>query len=544
MLKGPMKINSINPKDSSSQAKSKSTFFKKSNTYSPQSLNLKAKGEQKKTSVAQDLDPLSIESLSQQSPLALRDLALQKHQQFKTDGVSAEIKSQAALSLIFIFHVLQKESNKYKFAYSLGEKPQNRAAEIWKVYAGFGDPMMGDLKSIRPFTHLSEWKSALSAWDKSMMHKAYLAKGKNGEARFNNSGLSNAGAELAYVNELPVLAENRGTSKDPNPHFAELKSASEWNSNASPNPDFEMSIDEFMGALNRLYPTGVSHGKTNYKFEDHRPILEDYLFRIKQAIKIAKLDTIQSQAAYMAQGLGEMQYARLTEGQSNFFNNDPKKNTYFKDDKGPLGYTEKGHESMKKHRGSVDPLGLIEKFKHTKKSEQTQEAFRAVLDQTFIGRGPIQVTHDYNYAKTLFYLQKIAQSTRDTETQAFLWKAIYEIKKDPSAAAKPEYSFLFSAAYMHASGGVKKTSKLGDNIGAIADSQIKTDPETKKKHGAYGSQRALLDWVAGDQHNYLVDGLGSSTLGKANTKIKAYNEFFTTILDIKNKKNAGKEKES
>jgi hypothetical protein len=81
----------------------------------------------------------------------------------------------------------------------------------------------------------------------------------------------------------------------------------------------------------------------------------------------------------------------------------------------------------------------------------------------FKGRGPVQVTMQENYVKALAYLDM--QAERDaqagkTDEAARLQEVSRAVKADPAAAADPKYAFLFSAAHMHASGGVEKVEAL------------------------------------------------------------------------------------
>jgi hypothetical protein len=131
----------------------------------------------------------------------------------------------------------------------------------------------------------------------------------------------------------------------------------------------------------------------------------------------------------------------------------------------------------------------------------------------FQGRGPVQVTHEENYVQTLAYIEKrIEQLEKDiadkekriTELEAQkqagppaegaqapaeggqapadptaeinrlkaevekakkqvqdLREAHSAVKGDPKKAADPKYAFLFSAAYMHMTGGVRASARLG-----------------------------------------------------------------------------------
>ena len=124
----------------------------------------------------------------------------------------------------------------------------------------------------------------------------------------------------------------------------------------------------------------------------------------------------------------------------------------------------------------------------------------------FQGRGPVQVTHEENYVQTLAYIAKriedlekeiaekekriaeleaqkqagpppeSGQAPPDPAAEINRLKAEVEktkkqvqdlrdahsaVKGNPKQAANPKYAFLFSAAYMHMTGGVRASGRLG-----------------------------------------------------------------------------------
>jgi Domain of unknown function (DUF4157) len=81
----------------------------------------------------------------------------------------------------------------------------------------------------------------------------------------------------------------------------------------------------------------------------------------------------------------------------------------------------------------------------------------------FKGRGPLQVTMRENYVKALAYLDMQAEraaAAGKTDEAARLQEVSRAVKADPAAAADPKYAFIFSAAHMHASGGVERVEAL------------------------------------------------------------------------------------
>jgi Domain of unknown function (DUF4157) len=81
----------------------------------------------------------------------------------------------------------------------------------------------------------------------------------------------------------------------------------------------------------------------------------------------------------------------------------------------------------------------------------------------FIGRGPVQVTWSSGYIRALAYMEveaeRLLKAGQKGEAQK-LAAAVRAIKADIKQAAKPEYTFIFSAAFMHAVGGVQRAAGL------------------------------------------------------------------------------------
>jgi len=93
--------------------------------------------------------------------------------------------------------------------------------------------------------------------------------------------------------------------------------------------------------------------------------------------------------------------------------------------------------------------------------------------EAFKGRGPVQVTFKYGYVQALAYLElradqleQQAQSKSDPEKAALLAQAVEAreavdaIQADSTQAAVGRFAFLFSAAFMHNTRGVKRSAEL------------------------------------------------------------------------------------
>ena len=202
-----------------------------------------------------------------------------------------------------------------------------------------------------------------------------------------------------------------------------------------------------------------------------------YLDRMVEAFRIMKIDTVEAMALYIAHSAGETMFAYLTEGQvkddvgskhptpddqRQAFLDDPDKLHESTDPRGPLRYTNKADQA----HFTVDPASNIDAAKNP------------TYKDTFIGRGPVQVTHDYEYVKCLVILEEMAK-TAAPKDRALIDEAVVAIKADPRQAANPKYSFLFSTAFMHEAGGVKASASV--NAG----------------NASFGGKDAASSWVAG-----------------------------------------------
>jgi hypothetical protein len=178
-----------------------------------------------------------------------------------------------------------------------------------------------------------------------------------------------------------------------------------------------------------------------------------------RAFSVGGIDTIEGIAVYLGHATGETGFAYPTEGQKKYngpdkpgdpFQMDPDQAQISGDDAGPRRY-------MASHNWSIDPHNHIPKHDPNKPGRAKVDA--ATFEDTFIGRGPVQVTHHYNYVQTLVVMEEMAKKANAADAQ-LLWEAVGAIKKDPSEAANPKYTFLFSAAYMQMSGGADAAARL------------------------------------------------------------------------------------
>ncbi|NOY27487.1 MAG: hypothetical protein GXP62_16615, partial [Oligoflexia bacterium] len=208
--------------------------------------------------------------------------------------------------------------------------------------------------------------------------------------------------------------------------------------------------------------------------------------QVNQAFRVMKLDTIGAQAAYLANAYVESdQFRYMTEtgkaAKDTAFRSDP---TKAKLDTGWLNKAAAGQVAGVggyKQGGSINRNGN--------------------WNDSFIGRGPLQVTHDYLYIQTLAVLEKRLEEldaapagSPEKADAATVREALTAIKADPSQAANPKYTFLFSAAYMkrplsldHPTGKSGEDIASGGNATGFMGKQFAD--KKKIKDGVY--QRAI-----------------------------------------------------
>jgi predicted chitinase len=197
---------------------------------------------------------------------------------------------------------------------------------------------------------------------------------------------------------------------------------------------------------------------------------EHYLERLNEAFRLLQIDTVEARAVFLAHAFVEGdQFRRLYEAPAG-------QRRYMEYPDVPQKLDVKGLETLyptgTERRRTIDPIG----------------------DWSFIGRGPLQVTHRLNYIEVLAYLEKAADAA-SSDDAATIREAIEAIKADPREASNPAYTFLFSAAFMKTEGGDVLASRSGVKTfgGKGSESYWMTgghaDPQAAKKLAAYG--RAL-----------------------------------------------------
>ena len=189
-----------------------------------------------------------------------------------------------------------------------------------------------------------------------------------------------------------------------------------------------------------------------------RTKVDTYAANLTDAFKVMQIDTAVAQALYLAHAFVESDQFRIlseTVKSSDRYQDDPSKaklNESYLDAKYMVASDkelEKNPEAKNKYATTVNPL---------KASGQTTG-----WDQSFIGRGPLQVTHRAIYVQVIAFLEKRAEQAdaeKDTDTAEKARAAAKALKEDPKNAADPKYAFLVSAAFMQMAGGVRRSAKL------------------------------------------------------------------------------------
>ena len=174
-------------------------------------------------------------------------------------------------------------------------------------------------------------------------------------------------------------------------------------------------------------------------------IVDSYLAKLNQAFETFEIDTVEAQASFIANAWRESdQFRFMTETQKAVKSNKPyesdptkvKLNTSWLD-KAATGKV-------------VNPDGSVTKVVNY----EPGGSINPMTDwqQSFVGRGPIQVTHRHFYVQALAVMENRAEELekkyKNSQDAKDLREAIDAIKVDPRQAANPKYAFMFSAAFM------------------------------------------------------------------------------------------------
>jgi hypothetical protein len=230
--------------------------------------------------------------------------------------------------------------------------------------------------------------------------------------------------------------------------------------------------------------------------------LAQYMQYCQAAFETMMIDTVESQALFIAHAAGETIFAKLTEGQTD--------NTFFESDPDKVKVSTSTASVKKEHYpdGAVIMDGPMRYGQTENKYNQAIDSTHAIsekdgrsFDKTFIGRGPIQVTLKENYVQTLAFMDKRAidlraeasasgtPDPRKIDAAVKLEAAVAAIRAQPRNAADPQYAFLFSAAFMQM-GPMAKASANGFTNSGMTGGY--SDDQGEKKKRAYAKAVEIL----------------------------------------------------
>jgi hypothetical protein len=453
-----------------------------------------------------------------------KELDTRAHQlasDFTTEGKTSLQKFLIARELVLITHELASRGREA----ALKEVP-DYTDEIWNVVGGPGDPFVSMIESYgAPYNQLATYEQTAkslnpAAWDDTVLNKAYTSN-KTGRARATNFDTSVDEARSMIGQKTTQIGKD-GKKKEVE-FSPKIQSGSEWatekkQTHVVVNPGYQLTGEDLRFII------GESHVKQ--QGEDDAQIndtLNNYADYLNKAFRLAMIDTVQAQAAYLAHSAGETSLAKFSEGQTTRWQDDPSKLNYSAGAGGPMDYfRESDNAELRGSTGSVDPAkALMSKGEMRKKS---QPEVAAIFGQTFIGRGPVQVTHDSNYVQTLIYLEEMAKKAKTPEDANMIWEAVGEIKRDPGQAANPKYAFLFSAAYMQKTGGLRAAGSLGSKV---------STPNFSPDATMTADQNALFGWVSGGvnvaRRGSKTDAVGKSVKHASTRKTETYGRAFERI---------------
>jgi hypothetical protein len=239
---------------------------------------------------------------------------------------------------------------------------------------------------------------------------------------------------------------------------------------------------------------------------------KNYLNYLNESFRLLGIDTVESQALFLAHATVESgQLTKFTEAQKNpFEDSDPGLNGL------NVRYLEQQYPQGDSRRKTINPTG----------------------DWSYIGRGPLQVTHKHMYLRAIKVLNKRAeqlekeaeksggdeQQTLKQQSQR-LKEAAQAIQNDPKEASKPKYTFLLSAAFFkNPDFNVDKkalSSKQKTFSGQGPESNWMTgsakDPQGPKKLQAYERALEVLRTDGSQIQRKFNHSLSNNEIGTENT---------------------------
>ena len=181
-------------------------------------------------------------------------------------------------------------------------------------------------------------------------------------------------------------------------------------------------------------------------------LFDAYVTRLNESFRTFQVDTVEAQASFIANAWRESdQFRFMTETEKAVSTNKPYQ------DKPEDVHLFKGYLECAAKRSAEVKQGLKPTDDKNCPNVIDYEKGGSInptgdWGQSFIGRGPIQVTHRHSYVQVLAVMEKRAEemesADKDSAEAKKVRAAITAIAADPKQAANPEYSFLFSVAFM------------------------------------------------------------------------------------------------
>lgn len=224
-----------------------------------------------------------------------------------------------------------------------------------------------------------------------------------------------------------------------------------------------------------------------------------YAESLNLAFKVMKIDTVEAQANYLAHAFIESdQFSQFIETQG--WLNNPKDPTKKLDQRWKTDPKELRLDDEYLNK-TYNPDVPVDKEAGLRKASVSPTG-----KPLFYGRGPVQVTHNYNYMEVIAMLETAVESYEKEAAKpdikpeakkevlsyaALAREAANKVKTNPDEAANPKYTFLFSAAYMK--------RRRGDVTVADPDKPPERNEkgEITKEVKPWSGEDAKSRWVAG-----------------------------------------------
>jgi len=340
--------------------------------------------------------------------------------------------------------------------------------------------------------------------------------------------------QLLLAHELSHVVQQDGReaalgvenfSREPMP-FIQRAADDEWNKDYDKHKSYlQKPYEEFKGGLGEVRPTtkgglseNVGRPITSHTGAGRRaapeitmPVLKEiypglandvaadpaketkakaYLDSLNEAFRIMKIDTVEAQANYLSHAFVESdQFRQFTESQ---------------------GAVDAGAQKWMDDptKVKIDPASLAKQGELYAKGKDINPHGK----YEFIGRGPVQVTHQPEYVETIAMLEKTAEqydkqpggNPQAKASAELAREAAAAVKADPRQAANPKYTFLFSAAFMKKKGADVSVAYQSPGAQWVGDDPASSWVAGRRQKEGSPQAKALIDKRTAYQHIYSV----------------------------------------